>query len=174
MRLCTKLSARKLTIAGGLLSCILGFGGRALAQTAQPKAPASRRSSGGGGRTAVAAAAKLDCDLLADAARSRVSRRPVTLSENRRDSVSFPLPCGCRPTPRSRSCLMQLPLGVYLPAGATLADRHARSQDASVHKLRPGWLHRGIRGHRCASSMPLPKAQTSTSRPRASRGSRSL
>ena len=49
MRFCSKISARKLTIAGGAVLCLLGFGTIAVAQTAQPKgapqvnAPAASR-----------------------------------------------------------------------------------------------------------------------------------
>ena len=81
MRLCTRMIARKLMIAGTVFVGILDVSSGAVAQTQQPKAPARSRSSSGGGRTALAAAAKLDCELLADQARTRVPRRPISLSQ---------------------------------------------------------------------------------------------
>ena len=121
MRLCTKLSARKLGMVGSALLCILGFGGGALAQTQQPKGAAQ------GATTAPAEAAGQPSRPQANWVVSCSQTRPglecragqsLFLKQTRQRvlSVAVRMPADTK----KPVLLLQLPLGVYLPAGATL------------------------------------------------------
>jgi hypothetical protein len=105
MRICTTMSTRKLLIAGGAVVGILGLGSGALAQTAQPKATAAPR-------------VEAPAESAGQPSRPQpnwivsCSQRPGQGSSaglashsflDRRDNAFFPLPYGCRLTPRSRS-----------------------------------------------------------------------
>lgn len=118
MRFCSKISARKLTIAGGAVLCLLGFGNAALAQTAQPKGQAVNAPAEAAGQpsqpqpnwivTCNQTRAGLECragqSLFIRQTRQRVLSVAVRMPADTKKPVF----------------LMQLPLGVYLPAGATL------------------------------------------------------
>ncbi len=110
MRLCTKSSRRNLTIAGGaLLFSTLAFGGGVLAQT-QQKAPGPQPSrpapiwvvncSDNGG--------KLDCRAGQSLFLKNTGQRLL--------SVAVRVPADTK----KPVLMVQVPLGVYLPAGASL------------------------------------------------------
>ena len=115
MRLCTKLSWRNLTIAGGVLFfCTLGSGGGILAQTQQQKATAPAPAAQPSRPPAIWVVncsdnnGKLDCRAGQSLFLKNTGQRLV--------SVAVRVPADTK-----RPILMvQVPLGVYLPAGASL------------------------------------------------------
>ena len=120
MRLCTKMSPRNLMIAAGVVLC-LGLEQRSDgADGSAEGASAASRSSGRSGGAAVAAPAKLDRELLTRRGQGSnaepASRSSSGQTRQRVLSVAVRMPADTK----KPVLLMQLPLGVYLPAGATL------------------------------------------------------
>lgn len=119
MRFCSKISARKLTIAGGAVLCLLGFGTVAVAQTAQPKgAPQVNAPADAAGQPSqpqpnwIVTCSQTRPGLECRAGQSLFLRQ----TRQRVLSVAVRMPADTK----KPVFLMQLPLGVYLPAGATL------------------------------------------------------
>lgn len=119
MRFCSKFSARQLTIAACAVLCLLGFGHAAVAQTAQPKgAPqvnAPAESAGQPSRPQpnwIVTCSQTKPGLECRAGQSLLLRQ----TRQRVLSVAVRMPADTK----KPIFLMQLPLGVYLPAGATL------------------------------------------------------
>ena len=117
-----KLSACKLLIAGGAaLLCLLDFGSGALAQAQQPKTPAAQ------GTTAPAESAGqpsqpqpnwvVRCSQTRAGLECRAGQSLfLKTSRQRVLSVAVRMPADTK----KPVLLLQLPLGVYLPAGTTL------------------------------------------------------
>ena len=120
MRLCSQMSPRNLTIAGVHSSAFWAWAVELSRRRISRRASPSSRRSGGGGRTAFPTTTKLDRELLADRGQGS-SVAPASRSFSRRTrqrvlSVAVRMPADTK----KPVFLMQLPLGVYLPAGATL------------------------------------------------------
>ena len=112
MRLCTRISARKLEIAGGVLLCLLAFGSGSLAQTQKAPAPQGQAQPSRPPAIWVVNCAdnngKLDC---------RAAQQVFVKSTGQRLlSVAVRVPADTK----KPILMVQVPLGVYLPAGASL------------------------------------------------------
>ena len=120
MRLYTKMSPRNLTITAGTLLCLVGLSGGAMAQTAQPKgqAPQVEVPASEAGQPSqpqpnwVVSCNQTRLGLECRAGQSLFLRK----TRQRVLSVAVRMPADTK----KPVLLMQLPLGVYLPAGATL------------------------------------------------------
>lgn len=116
MRLSAKTNARKLKIVGGALLCILGVSGGAVAQTSQPKGEAAQSAPAQQTATPqpnwVVACSQTQQGLECRAGQSLFVRK----TGQRFLSVAVRVP----PDTKKPKLLLQLPLGVYLPAGASL------------------------------------------------------
>lgn len=119
MRLCTRISARKLIIAGGAFMSILGSGSDAPAQTQQPKAPARVEAPA----EAAGQPSRPQPNWIVSCSQTRPglecrAGQSLFLRQTRQRvlSVAVRMPADTK----KPAFLMQLPLGVYLPAGATL------------------------------------------------------
>jgi invasion protein IalB len=119
MRLCTKSSRRNLTIGGGaLLFCMLSFGNAVLAQTQQQKAPAPQPSRPPAIWIVNCGdnAGKLDCRAGQSLFLKNTGQRLLSVAVRVPADTKKPI------------LMVQVPLGVYLPAGASLqiGDGEAR------------------------------------------------
>ena len=119
MRLRSKMTPRNLMIAGGAFLSILGVGSGVTAQTQQPKAPprveAPAEAAGQPSRPRpnwIVSCSQTRPGLECRAGQSLFLRR----TRQRVLSVAVRMPAATK----KPVFLMQLPLGVYLPAGATL------------------------------------------------------
>ena len=117
MRFCSKIGT--LMIAGGTVLCLLGFGNVALAQTAQPKGtPQVNAPADAAGQPSrpqpnwIVTCSQTRAGLECRAGQSLFLRQ----TRQRVLSVAVRVPADTK----KPVFLMQLPLGVYLPAGATL------------------------------------------------------
>ena len=134
MRLCTKMSPRHFTMTAGTLLCLVGLGGGAAAQTAQPKgqAPHVEVPARGAGQPSqpqpnwVVSCSQTRPGLECRAGQSLFLRK----TRQRVLSVAVRMPADTK----KPVLLVQLPLGVYLPAGATLQIGKEEAQDASVYE----------------------------------------
>jgi invasion protein IalB len=120
MRFCFKFSERKLTIAGSTVLCLLGFGHEALAQTAQPKgqaAPVNAPADAAGQPSQPQPNWIVSCNQTRPGLECRAGQSLFLKRTRQRVlSVAVRMPADTK----KPNFLMQLPLGVYLPAGATL------------------------------------------------------
>jgi invasion protein IalB len=119
-RLSTKMSERRISIAGAAVLCILVFSGGAVAQTLQPKAvqPAPARPAPAQPAPAppqwVLGCSNTQGGLDCSAAQSIFVRQAG--QNDVRANVVVRVP----PDTKKPNLLLQLPLGVYLPSGVTL------------------------------------------------------
>jgi invasion protein IalB len=119
MRLCSRISARKLMVAGGAVVSILGLGSDAPAQTQQQKAPARVEAPA----EAAGQPSRPQPNWIVTCSQTRPglecrAGQSLFLRQTRQRvlSVAVRVPADTK----KPVFLMQLPLGVYLPAGATL------------------------------------------------------
>jgi invasion protein IalB len=122
MSICLKTSARKLAIAGGAFLGLLGFGNAVVAQTAQPKQQ-PRATTETPSQPAPGQAAPPQPNWAMNCANSKegldcraVQSLFLRNTGQRLLSVVVHVPAGTK----KPVLLLQLPLGVYLPAGADL------------------------------------------------------
>jgi invasion protein IalB len=125
MRLSTKSSVRKFGAAAGALFCLVSFGTAALGQTLQPKAKTSEEQPAaatpiqpGPGQTAPSQPNwAVNCSNIPAGLDCRAIQSLFFKSSGQRLlSVVVHVP----PDTKKPELLLQLPLGVYLPAGASL------------------------------------------------------
>ena len=111
MCLCTKISSRKLQIAVGAFLCLLGFAFGALAQTPQQRAPAPPAQPGPPPIWVVSCDnnnGKLDCRAGQSVFIKTTGQRLLSVAVRVPADTKKPI------------LMLQVPLGVYLPAGASL------------------------------------------------------
>ena len=117
MRLSTKISA--LTFAGGAVLCILGLSGGAVAQTQQPKGSPRPNSAFSRTGRAVHAAANwvVNCS---NSQAGLACRAGQSLFIKKTGQRFLSVAVAIAPDTKKPNLLLQLPLGVYLPAGVSL------------------------------------------------------
>jgi invasion protein IalB len=115
MRLWTRIGAHKLQIAGGALLCIVGFGsGEAMAQAQQQKAPAPQAQAQPSRPPAIWVVncqdnnGKLDCRAGQAVFLKTTGQRLLSVAVRVPADTKKPI------------LMVQVPLGVYLPGGASL------------------------------------------------------
>ncbi len=120
MRLCTKTSARRLKIAAATLLCLVGFGSGLMAQTAQPKGQAPQvqaPAEAAGQPNQPQPNWVVSCNQTRPGLECRAGQSLFLRKTRQRVlSVAVRIPADTK----KPVLLIQLPLGVYLPAGATL------------------------------------------------------
>jgi invasion protein IalB len=120
MRLSTKMSPRNLALTAGTLLCLVSFGGGGIAQTPQPKGQAHQveAPADAAGQPSqpqpnwIVSCNQTRAGLECRAGQSLFLRK----TRQRVLSVAVRMPADTK----KPMLLVQLPLGVYLPAGATL------------------------------------------------------
>jgi invasion protein IalB len=114
MRLCTKISTRKLQITGGALLCLLALGSWALAQTKLQKAPAPPVQMQPSRPPAIWVVncadnnGKLDCRAGQTVFLKSTGQRVLAVAVRVPADTKKPI------------LMVEVPLGAYLPAGASL------------------------------------------------------
>ena len=132
MRFCTKLGARNFGIAGSALLCILGLGSGALAQTQQPKGIAPAATTAPAESAGQPSQPQPNWIVSCSPGRSGLECRAgqslfLKATRQRVLSVAARIPADTK----KPVLLLQLPLGVYLPAGATLQIGKAEAKTLS-------------------------------------------
>jgi invasion protein IalB len=114
MRLCTKINSRKLHVAGGVLLCLFAFGSGSLAQTPQQKAPLPQGQAQPSSPPPIWVVncgdnkGKLDCRAAQSVFLKNTGQRVLSVAVRVPADTKKPI------------LVVQVPLGVYLPAGASL------------------------------------------------------